>query len=822
VGLLRSLLYQILDHYPKLIATFVPPQEEHKPLAAWTERRLLSTLQEVVHQKEISVKICCFIDDLDEFDGSQTDLVDLIQKMAQDKNLKFCLSSRPLRPLEQAFQASAKLRLQDLTHADIEKYVVDKLQETPRMQQLQVQSSKLASSMIEEVVERADGVFLWVNLAVRELLEGFSNEDSEGQLQERLHSLPEKIEGFYVQMLSRVKRIYRAEAASFFQVILIEEMALLSLAFAEDQVLGYEKIQYATGLRPGDITSRCDSMQIRLSTRCAGLLECTEISEQLEDVWYTSEQFEDVWDTSEQFEDVSDTSEPFKDLSYSSVLIEDQTTPESLAIKVELQCYRGMFVRFLHRTARDFLLETEIGKAAMNTNTDSAFNPYIWHFWAQLMPYYVRLRWSYGLIKGQLEDLGSRQTKIMKYAFLAEHKAGKPQKELMKTLDLTIAKVYSWTEDCHPSDKCKHWSAKIQYFMNYGGFHSCCDFLGFAAYHCLRYFVLDALGPSQHGKNQPDISYLLGCALANPPRPDGEYSRRYFELITSLLERGADPNTIVETGSMEPYHNYSAFEVFLENLWSARLYEISLLATEWAMVAEVLLANGADVHLTTERCFSEIITFSNRYFIILYLEMSMASLMKACLKNSHGWEKIEAILQARGAQESQRIIFIYEDNPVRRPRANIVFRQGAEAQAEYLLEAYVRYFVDRTKRLKEELKSAVREVYPYLVDLDTGEPPDWYGSITTSDDEDQFPSSPLSLLLTDATEDANHKSESVFDTPFRPGMRVAALGNCIFADTLGQRSGKEVTSSLKSSTRLFQYKRPTSYHNSTKAIHSVP
>lgn len=636
-----------------------------------------------MHQKEISVKVCCFIDGLDEFDGNQNELIELIKNLEQNANIKFCLSSRPLRPCEQAFQASAQLRLQNLTELDIRKYVVDKLQETPRMQQLQVQCPNRATSMIQAVVQKADGVFLWVHLAVRELLEGFSNEDSQEQMQERLRLLPDEIEGFYKQMLSRLKKIYRAEASVYFQLILIEEMSLFGLAFAEDQVTGDNTLQYATGLKPGDITLRCNIMQIRLSTRCAGFLECTATT------------FEGI---------------------------EDQTSLALPSLEAELQRYETTSVRFLHRTARDFLLETESGKAVVDANTDSAFNPYVWCFWASLMPYYVRLRAPECPTNANVGLLEANLDQIMYYAVQAERKAGKAQKLMMETLDVTIAGAYSWTENCDTSDKCAHWSERIDLVTPFTRpFRSCFDFVGFAACHGLAHFVLDALGHTEHGKSMPDISYLLGCALTmtNPlvqRNPSG-----HFELIASLLEKSADPNTIVQYGIYEPYSECSAFEMFLRSIWRTYTNNGPFLASEFSMVTEGLLTNGADVRLNV-KCLSsipaEIAQGESPYAIVMWLEMSVWSLIKTCLKDAPERENIEATLLARGAHGLRKILYVRE---YRRGKANgkKVFRQGAEAQADSLTEAYINFLENPIGGMREKLRSKWIEVYPYMIEEQT-------------------------------------------------------------------------------------------------------
>lgn len=210
------------------------------------------------------------------------------------------------------------------------------------------------------MAEKAEGVFLWVNLAVKELKECLRNEDSRHELEERLRSLPEEIEGIYGKMLSRVIPMYHKDAAMYFQLIHIEEMTLLGINFAKRQALGRGAMKYAAGLKPGDLTKECCTMRTQLLARCAGLLEC-------------------------------DDPPPLTQISAgpasenASTLELPKTLPHDINLcSEEARLFLGISVRFIHRTARDFIFETGPGLAFMKNISNPAFNPYLWHFWAHI------------------------------------------------------------------------------------------------------------------------------------------------------------------------------------------------------------------------------------------------------------------------------------------------------------------------------------------------------------------------------------------------------------------------------------------------------
>lgn len=124
----------------------------------------------------MSAKLCLFIDKLDEYEGPEgdyEDIVELFEGYANSPHIKICLSSRPLVVFERGFSEYPNLKLQNLTYGDINHYVKDKLGTHKYMVQLSQQHSVQVSLLIDETVEKASGVFLWVKLVVKSLLHGF-------------------------------------------------------------------------------------------------------------------------------------------------------------------------------------------------------------------------------------------------------------------------------------------------------------------------------------------------------------------------------------------------------------------------------------------------------------------------------------------------------------------------------------------------------------------------------------------------------------------------------------------------------------------------
>jgi hypothetical protein len=97
-------------------------------------------------------------------------------------------------------------------------YVGDKLGKNEQMRQLLTESSENASFLIEEVVNKANGVFLWVTLIVKVIISGLRQGDEIYHLRRRLASLPPDLEALYAHMLKSIDPLDLEEASKMFQI----------------------------------------------------------------------------------------------------------------------------------------------------------------------------------------------------------------------------------------------------------------------------------------------------------------------------------------------------------------------------------------------------------------------------------------------------------------------------------------------------------------------------------------------------------------------------------------------------------------------------
>ncbi|KAK4552268.1 hypothetical protein LTR86_010438 [Recurvomyces mirabilis] len=231
LGLLRSILLQIVRQSPALAYTVVPQRfikeshgEEYFP---WTRQELTATLRAIAEHKDLSIRFCFFIDGLDEYDGDHSDIVEVISTLAKSPYIKICVSSRPWNVFSGAYgkDGKCKLLLQDLTKSDIENYVSDTLMANQRFVRLHG-PGELCRPLMLDIMRRAQGVFLWVFLVVRSLLRGLTDNNDVPTLMARLDHFPPDLDGFFEHMLENIDPVYQHHTARIFLAALQTEFRL--------------------------------------------------------------------------------------------------------------------------------------------------------------------------------------------------------------------------------------------------------------------------------------------------------------------------------------------------------------------------------------------------------------------------------------------------------------------------------------------------------------------------------------------------------------------------------------------------------------------
>ena len=282
-GLLQSLLHEVLSQCPQLMESVCPSRWRSSDLydthsEPWTKQELIDSFDLLSRVPELTSKFCFFIDGLDEYQGDHFGLIQTVRRLAASSSIKVCLSSRPWEEFSDAFgrDKDRTIILQDLTRRDIQLYVHDALKQHHHFAGLE-EANPRWNELVEELEDRAQGVFLWVTIVVRSLLRGLTHADDVSDLQRRLREFPAELNPFFQHIFDSIDPFYREQTAQLFLVNLeaLTPLSVIALQCIEEERRRADYI-FELGIRPysnKEIEDIYDTVKRRLNARCKDLLE---------------------------------------------------------------------------------------------------------------------------------------------------------------------------------------------------------------------------------------------------------------------------------------------------------------------------------------------------------------------------------------------------------------------------------------------------------------------------------------------------------------------------------------------------------------------
>ncbi|KAF2273279.1 uncharacterized protein EI97DRAFT_159994 [Westerdykella ornata] len=286
VGMLRGLLYDALQRYPDHIPAVFPRLCWNMDATQLAEEPSYVEAMEAFNifvEKTIGkLKICIFIDGLDEYEGDEHQIREIGQWLRSltrlNQHVKVVVSSRPITASINTFHGCPTLQLQDLTRKDMKQFIEGHLDGHRYMRALTTQHPQQAQALRTELQEKAQGVFLWVKVVVRLLMTGLEEGDGIEDLTIKLRSLPPDLRQLYKRMFSKMVPEHRAEASQIFQLfrawraVKSDPFTTTVLIFALDA----PSEVFSLSNEPLDDekwTYLYSKTEARIRSRCCGLLE---------------------------------------------------------------------------------------------------------------------------------------------------------------------------------------------------------------------------------------------------------------------------------------------------------------------------------------------------------------------------------------------------------------------------------------------------------------------------------------------------------------------------------------------------------------------
>lgn len=306
-GLYRGIIWDILRQCPSLIPVVFPAAWSsngvgNMPVTSqpFTMDELESAMDRLFREKDVtsSHSLCFLIDGLDEYEGDYWKFAKTITHwVASSKYIKFCLSSRPYSAFLRHFalDEARHLRLHELTITDMYVFISDQFREDERYTAIE-DNIRREFDLLSAIVDRSDGVFLWVRLVTVELLNGMGDHCSIPQLIKRLETIPIGLTNMFQKMLDSIDRTERQRAAQMFLTMThgsflrstISTMVFVQAILddlADDPGLAVQLLSGIVGpyLSSADCIEKCHTAGPRAVARCKGLIEVTHSNWQFPD-----------------------------------------------------------------------------------------------------------------------------------------------------------------------------------------------------------------------------------------------------------------------------------------------------------------------------------------------------------------------------------------------------------------------------------------------------------------------------------------------------------------------------------------------------------
>ncbi|KAI1412373.1 hypothetical protein F5Y13DRAFT_200005 [Hypoxylon sp. FL1857] len=177
----------------------------------WSRTRLEDILHRLCGQRLVDLDLCLFLDALDEYDGRPEFITGFLKDLTKEAcfprtEIRILFSSRPWNVFREEFSSCEGLRVHDHTENDIRSFCISSIFANGRL-------THLLLPMVEEVVSRASGVFLWVKMVLCDLFAITAIEDRHGTVEEdlrrKLDSIPDQLDDYYATIIMRISESCR-------------------------------------------------------------------------------------------------------------------------------------------------------------------------------------------------------------------------------------------------------------------------------------------------------------------------------------------------------------------------------------------------------------------------------------------------------------------------------------------------------------------------------------------------------------------------------------------------------------------------------------
>jgi NACHT domain len=579
-GLLRSLLHQIFQEKREMIPWAFPEMWlQYQDIIArirepivWSVELMMPALERFLRASAGQMRICFFIDGLDELEGDQEALVEWLRSTVQfsPKDFKACVSSRPWKVFQEAFVNIPQLNLQDLTRNDIWRYVDDNLNGALKVRRILKKDTETAEALKNQIAENSDGVFLWATLAVRTLIERTVSEDTIDDLFRKLTEIPTGLDDLFRNLLFKSKtKVELTEQSRILQIIQARDVVCdftrhdsSNVVTVYQMVLADHAIDFDSSKEPAkmpdkEILQHCESVKNYLQDRCAGLLQIHQSGNKI------------------------------------------AAMPEGAGVRfggfdeVDIETLARARIGYLHRTVRDYFTFSGDFENIIKQTENISFDPHI----SLLRSHVLQLRFPLEPPERhrRLDEWWPDVILAMTHARYAKPSFRDVMVQLLNCFKSTL----DWYWVSKPSDPLDNWArnafSSYEVRMKYRTpYHY--PFLSLAAKFGVQQYLEHEVDTENHPYKGgiPPLCYAIEYLVS---RENSVYPLSSPDLVEMLLKKGHDPNLVYKTLANK---DETPWLLTLKKIreadrrkWIERL-ESEEGAKRWTKIVESYIQHGAD------------------------------------------------------------------------------------------------------------------------------------------------------------------------------------------------------------------------------------
>ena len=304
VSLLYAFLHQLLLEFQdsnrasSMLIQILKPYMTQTREQPWAQKVLQETLRHIVSKFPVDAGVVLFVDGFDECDGSHADQLDFLRNLVESSkgsklSIKMCIASRADVDIQLRLSIYPSLAIHRLTNPDISSYVTKRLKAAWELMASQPDGTTAIfdQELIDNVVRKAEGVFLWVNLVVTQLVMAIEAEADSSDLHQQVAKFPEGLEQLYQSIVAKIPKVRLPAAINLLQLVAsthaekpgggAETLWEMCNAMKDPLTAVSEKAYFEEGFRGNDAPSQmgqCAAMRRRIQSSCRGLVHCDDTS----------------------------------------------------------------------------------------------------------------------------------------------------------------------------------------------------------------------------------------------------------------------------------------------------------------------------------------------------------------------------------------------------------------------------------------------------------------------------------------------------------------------------------------------------------------